>query len=45
MNYIFEEVMGHIEVRTPGGKFLFSADNYKEAMSETRLYEEEQAAA
>lgn len=39
MEYILREVCGHVEVYTPAGKFLFSADTVREAMQDLADYE------
>lgn len=34
MEYILRDVGGHVEVYTPSGRFIFSADTTREAMEE-----------
>ena len=41
--YTMRNVMGHIQVYDYKGKFLFSADNEREAREELEYYEESAA--
>lgn len=39
MNYIIKTVLDHVEVYDASGRFLFSADNHREALEELhRVY-------